>query len=1104
MERVIFLFFSIFLFSGISAQNTHPAEASRGEFLGKSRPLRDISLLAPGNSKEKHRQLFPKEVPNFTFNQPMPTPFADRALPRSGDPLAGRQARRGPLFTVEPDTVLEGIGEDLAVAVPPDPVGSASPDHFIQMTNTLGGAYLRVYDKSDSILLEMPNLNSLWSEFNVQGFGDPIVLWDPLAERWLITEVASLFSNSNLVLVAVSETSDPLGRWLAYRFQAAGFPDYPKYGIWDNAYILTANEPGDVISVYALEKQAMLAGAEEVKAFRLGIPKFGPANAFQVATPVGFDGVSPPPPGSPAYLLRLYDDAWEGGQDKVELWEMHIDWLDENNSFLSGPAEISGAPFELTLCDGSLFSCLAQPNGVRLDALQDIILHRAPYLNFGSYESILMLFAVDADGNNRAGLRWMELRRAGGAWELHQEGTLAPDDGLHRFAGSIAMDYGGNIMMAYTVTGPDKAPSLRFTGRRAADSPGEMTVEEYEFASGLSSQSSNRWGDYAAMSVDPGNGKDFWFTGEYMKGNDNWGTRIMKAHLRRDSTDAGPRALLRPEDSAFLTDAEPVQVSIRNYGAKPVAGTLIGYQVDGGPVTVDTIPDTIPPQSDYLHTFSSTAALQALGPHSFLIFTSLEGDSARFNDTLRAAVVQLARRDVAVTDIKGLDGTHCDSFLMAGISLANAGADSLFSAELSYRLNDGPAQQASWAGSLAPGERESISITLGPFNDGPNALFVTASLPNGLADENPANNSREKTFTAFPNAETAILQLLTDDYPGETSWELRDESGALLFSGGPYAEALALAEERVCLPEACYVLTLFDSFGDGLAGLSLGSFQILDDEGRVLARLENINFGNEIDLEFCLPFRCFLQLSAVVDNESAAGAGDGSIILGLENALPPFSYSIDGGNTFQPDPVFEGLAAGTYPAVVRDANQCQADTLLEVGSCNLLASAEVTNIVEPGQGEGKIVVEVTGGLGPYAYSIDGLNFQDGNVFSGLEAGAYEVTIRDEGTGCETVLTIVVDLAVNTAEVRFFGRQVKVFPNPTEGYVRVEVRGAGNPPFLPLRILDGKGRVVRHGRLATYGETSRGVVSLYGLPAGTYYLQFPDEAFGRLYPVVRQD
>ena len=1104
MKRFFLLLLFPILFSKVEAQNTYPAKASKAEFLGRSRPLKDIPVLPSGKSKEKQRKLFPKEVPNFTFNQPMPAPFADVAQPRNGDPLLSAVLQRNPLLVVEPDTILEGIDGITANALPPDPVGDASPTHFIQMTNTTPGAYLRIYDKNGSILLEMPNLNSLWAEFNALGNGDPIVLWDEAAERWLITERTSRFAGNDLLLIAVSETNDPLGSWLAYRFQAPEFPDYPKYGIWHNAYVVTTNEVGEDIPVYVLEREALLAGSQEVRLQRLGIPKFGVGNAFQVATPVDFDGVNPPPPGSPAYVLRLYDDAWEGGQDRVELWEVEIDWLDENNSFLSGPIEIYSAPFESRLCDGSLFSCLPQPNGVLLDALQDIILNRAPYINFGSYESILLHFAVDVDGANRAGLRWMELRRNGGSWYLHQEGTYAPDDGLNRFAGGIAMDHSGNILMAYTVTGADTYPSLRFTGRGFDDPLGQMTVEEYQFGEGLSSQTNNRWGDYASMSVDPGNGKDFWFTGEYMKGNGNWGTKIMKAHLRQDSIDAGPGALLRPEDAAFLTAAEPVQVAVRNYGLKTVSGISISYSVDGGPLSTEVITENLLPGEVYRHTFSTAANLQAIGPHDFFIFTSLEGDSARFNDTLRTTVFQLTRHDAAITDIMGLEGpVICDTFRMVGITLANAGADSLFNVLISYQLNGGTVEQISWAGSLAPGNREAIPITAGPFIEGANVVSVTAGLPNGLPDENPDNNSRQKPFTASLGNEELVMQLRTDEYPEETTWELKDEAGNLLYSGGPYSQGESLVEEHFCLPDACYTFTLFDTFGDGLGGVAPGSFRIVDGAGNILALLNEANFGNETSLDFCSRFQCMLTLSALVNNESAPGVGDGQIFLSPNNGIPPFEYSVDGGETFQSSSEFSGLAAGSYPVLGQDANHCQFDTILVLGSCNLMASAEVTNISETGQDDGRIALMVSGGLGPYSYSIDGLSFQSENVFEGLATGEYETVIRDEGTGCETALSVTVGFMVGSEDTRFFGRQVKLFPNPTEGYVRVEVRGAGDAAFLPLRIMDGSGRVVRYGRLATYGQCAQGVVSLYGLPAGAYYLQLQHERFSGLYPVVKQ-
>ncbi|HQU60382.1 MAG TPA: hypothetical protein PLU64_14355, partial [Saprospiraceae bacterium] len=511
---------------------------------------------------------------------------------------AASNANRLPGLDIEPQLVIEGIDRPTSGGVsPPDPVGDVSPDFFIQMANATGGSYLQVFNMEGVNVFTLTSLNFLWSEFNATGLGDPIILYDQAAGQWLITEFQDF--GGNALLLAVSENSDPTGSWYVYRVQTPSFPDYPKYSIWPNAYLVTTNESSDNnIPIYALDRQAMLSGAANAGIQRLGIPKFNASNAWQTAQPVDWDGFNAPPDGTPGYIVRMYDDAWQGGQDKVELWEVHIDWEDENNSFISGPTDIISAPFESDLCTGSFFDCIPQPNGSRVDALQQIILHRVPYLNFGSYESMLMHFAVDVDGNDRAGLRWMELRKSGSnPWSLYQEGTYAPDDGHSRFAGGISMDYNGNILMAYTTGGPNKPLALRFTGRLANDPLGEMTINEYEFAQGLSSQNGSRWGDYAAMSVNPSNGTDFWFTGEYMGNGGAWRTKIMMARIRRDTNDVGPQALIHPQSSGYLTDAEPIQVAVRNYGYDPQYDIGISYSLNGGPVINEVITDTIPADS---------------------------------------------------------------------------------------------------------------------------------------------------------------------------------------------------------------------------------------------------------------------------------------------------------------------------------------------------------------------------------------------------------------------------------------------------------------------------------------------------------------------------
>ncbi len=159
---------------------------------------------------------------------------------------------------------------------------------------------------------------------------------------------------------------------------------------------------------------------------------------------------------------------------------------------------------------------------------------RFAYRNFGTHESLVANHAVDV-GGSQAGVRWYELRKSGaGAWSIHQQGTYAPG-GESRWMASIAMDGSGNIAMGYNVSSSSVFPSIRYTGRLAGDSPGSMTLSESTGIDGGGSQlsSSNRWGDYSALSVDPADDCTFWFTGEYYAATSTsgWRTRIFSFSL---------------------------------------------------------------------------------------------------------------------------------------------------------------------------------------------------------------------------------------------------------------------------------------------------------------------------------------------------------------------------------------------------------------------------------------------------------------------------------------------------------------------------------------------------------------------------------------------
>ncbi|MDZ7623593.1 MAG: hypothetical protein U5J96_03980 [Ignavibacteriaceae bacterium] len=112
---------------------------------------------------------------------------------------------------------------------------------------------------------------------------------------------------------------------------------------------------------------------------------------------------------------------------------------------------------------------------------------------------------------------------------LHQEGTYAPADVLHRWMGSAAINAAGHIALGYSLSGSAMFPSIAFTGRyREQILLGQMTIPEETIHAGTGAQSGlNRWGDYTQMSVDP-NGINFWYVNQYQQttGSFNWRTRV--------------------------------------------------------------------------------------------------------------------------------------------------------------------------------------------------------------------------------------------------------------------------------------------------------------------------------------------------------------------------------------------------------------------------------------------------------------------------------------------------------------------------------------------------------------------------------------------------
>lgn len=447
-----------------------------------------------------------------------------QGLPGGVDPLLDLQAN-APEATDQGflTPLLNFNAQDYTSVNPPDTVGDVGPNHYVHMVNAGGGADVVIYDKNGVVLTGPSRLDSLGSGSCAGGYGDPIVLYDQLADRWLLSEFAS---SGNHLCVYISQTSDPTGSYYAYDFTTPNFPDYPKYAVWPDAYYVSSNEYSP--AVYALDRKRMLQGLSATSQRFTGpdLAGFG----FQAYTPSDLDGATPPPTGAPNYFMRHRDDEAHNvsanpNRDYLEIWEFHVDWNNASNSKFSGPLNIPVSEFDSDLCGLTSFYCFPQKgSSTTLDPLREVIMWRLQYRNFGDYQVLVGNLVTDVDGTNRGGIRWFELRKTTGNWTLYQEGTYAPA-GASRWMGSSAMDGGGNIAVGYNVSSSTMYPSMRYAGRLAGDPLGTLPQGEGSIVDGTSANGSNRWGDYSAMSVDPADDCTFWHTNMFSE-NGHWNTQV--------------------------------------------------------------------------------------------------------------------------------------------------------------------------------------------------------------------------------------------------------------------------------------------------------------------------------------------------------------------------------------------------------------------------------------------------------------------------------------------------------------------------------------------------------------------------------------------------
>jgi len=473
--------------------------------------LRDIPSVQPFRANHEH-------------------PVKPLPAVKDGGPDAAVQKVSNPPVPLAPTSGFQGLGIGGSYtpnAAPPDTNGSVGATQYVQWVNEA----FAVFDKNTGAMIGSPkNGNTLWSGFGGgcqnNNDGDPIVLWDKISQRWVMTQF-SVSTTPYLQCIAVSQTADATGAWYRYSYSfGTGFNDYPKFGVWPDGYYATYNifNNGQTFGgakLCAYDRAKMLTGAAaNTVCFQL-------STSFGGVLPADLDGATQPAAGTPEWFVSF-------GTNSLNFWKMHVDWTTPANSTLTGPTNVAVASFTRA-CNGG--TCIKQPGTTQqLDSLADRLMYRLAYRILNGTAHLVVNHSVSVGSNKKntvSGIRWYDINATGTTPTIIQQGTYSPDASF-RWMGSAAMDKVGNIVVGYSKSSSTVFPSVFYAAHLNTASPGTLSAETSLLGGGGSQlRSLSRWGDYSSVSVDPSDDCTLWFTTEYLKSNGtfNWSTWIAPIKL---------------------------------------------------------------------------------------------------------------------------------------------------------------------------------------------------------------------------------------------------------------------------------------------------------------------------------------------------------------------------------------------------------------------------------------------------------------------------------------------------------------------------------------------------------------------------------------------
>jgi len=520
-----------------------------GEFNGD---LSKLPLAAPTVGKTPIYRPLLRGPASTKFLTEAPDPVPPSASAPDGGPRLPMPAAIQNFAGLSHNTAC--TGGQCGSGWPPDPNGDVGPNHYIEAVNDAIG----IYNKTGTLLAAFTEDN-LWSGVgttpcNGKSQGDPVVIYDWLADRFILTWFAFNVNASFdpvspfYQCIAASKTADPVagGYWLyAIRMDlgGAGFPpvgdlnDYGKFGLWHDCLYMATNEfsaaPNfnyDGVAYASFSRSDLYGGLLLTSAMGY----IGPASNVFTMVPSNNQatGANAAQPGTPNYFVSQ-----SGSSFALEVRKFTAGTNCGAGGSFGGPTNVSEASY--TFQSGAI---VPQPNTTHtLDMIDDRVMQKVQYRKIAGVESLWVTHPVGT-GSGTTAMQWAQINVTGGtvATTPVQQQIYAPDTTLYRFMGSLAVDKKGNMALGYTTsnaTAPN-FPSIAYSGRLATDPLNTLPQTEVQLIAGGGSQANtcgggpcDRWGDYSSMSLDPADECTFWYTNEYYSSQatgtaGNWQNRI--------------------------------------------------------------------------------------------------------------------------------------------------------------------------------------------------------------------------------------------------------------------------------------------------------------------------------------------------------------------------------------------------------------------------------------------------------------------------------------------------------------------------------------------------------------------------------------------------